>query len=373
MNRKDVNNILSLLPLSSSIIGAPRNTAKMIEFVKNKPLAGTVFFNIAPEICSNIPPSFFKSHKTDIHKSIFAVRLKSARVWGRNGAVIAADDYFINDVSREFNKGMRVEHSIYYTIKQAKKKIIDGDTAVIGTAGANIYYHWMLDILPRLEIISKVASLKSINYFITEFTRLPFQVQTLAMVGIPLDKIIASNDNWNFHVKAEKLIVPSLAGSLDQPNNLQINFLRALYKDHIKIENKFRKLYISRNRVARRLIVNEDELITCLAKYQFEFIQCEDLQVAEQVKLFSEAAVIICSHGSALTNLVFCQEGVEVLDIFNEAHINPCFWFISQIRKLRYHFITGKSVPIDGNPKNDNTQININDLKEALQKMQLPD
>ena len=375
MNGKNINDIIKLfLPVSSTFIGAPRKLAGMSDYLNNHPDAGT----IAPCEAVNfavystaLQSSFFQSHELVLKHANFIASLNGARVWGTNGAVIGAGDYFISDVSREFNKGLHIDHSVYYTIKQIKSTMLKGTTALIGTVGANIYYHWMLDILPRLALIAKHISIEQIDYFVTAYTQLPFQTETLNKAGIPLHKIIASNENWNFHIQAERLLVPSLAGPLDQPTPAQINFLRTLYSDCMHTKKPFRKLYISRKKAGRREIVNENELIDYLLIYGFEIIYCEEMAVAEQVSLFSEATFIIGSHGSAFTNLVFCQPNTTVVDIFNASHINPCFWFISKMLDLEYHSISGKSKSIDSNPKNDHTIVDIMLFKKTLQTIGL--
>jgi capsular polysaccharide biosynthesis protein len=290
----------------------------------------------------------------------------NARAWGRNGAVVVAPDCFISDVSREFNDGLDQDHSIFYTLRQIKATQIEGTVAVVGTAGADIYYHWMMDVLPRLALINKMLPLDSIDYFITEFGDHPFQYETLKKAGIPSQKIIKSNDNWHFHVKASRLIVPSLAGELDQPNLFQVQYLQKLFGDIKSRALPGRRIYISRKNTGRRMIVNEEDVLQLLSKYSFEIIQCEDLSVEEQVAIFSGSSAIIGSHGSAMTNLVFCAAGTKVIDLFNPSHINPCFWYISQWVNLEYHVLLGTAHPIDGNPKNDNTMVDVAQLKMKL-------
>ncbi len=343
----------------------------MAEYTHLFPERGSVefFSDINFKNKNRKPLEFFNSNSYENCYTPYLAQLQNARVWGRNGAVIGAGDYFIKDVSREFNSGMNVDHSIHYTLFQKKPTQVAVNAAVIGTAGANIYYHWMLDILPRLELISKKINLEKISYFITEFTGLPFQVETLSKVGIPQSRIIASNDNWAFHAKAETLYVPSLAGPLGQPIPFQVNYLKNLYCSEMSDQKPFRKLYISREKTGRRTIVNEGELAGPLRKFGFEILECEELSVAQQVKLFSESSVVVSSHGSAFTNLAFCQPGTIVVDIFNKSHVNLCFWQISQINNLDYHIVEGESVPIDDNPKNDNTLIKLSGFEHLLESI----
>ena len=360
------------MPVSSNFIGAPRRTTTMKEYAEKKPsfckLQQIPLSFLHRETIK--PPAFFDAAISPWDKVClcYVACLNNSRVWGSNGAVIAAHDYFIWDVSREFNKGLNIEHSVFYNIKQFKATKLLGVTAVIGTAGSGIYYHWMIDILPRLALIKTIKQFKDIDYFVTGFTELPFQTETLAKLEIPKEKIIPSNSNGNFHVNAEVLLAPSFAGELDQPNELQVNFLRSLYEENISTEKSFRRLYISRKKTNRRAICNETELTRVLINKGFEIIYCEDLKVSEQVFLFSQAFIIICSHGSALTNLVFCAAGTIVVDIFNPSHVNACFWFISQINQLEYYYLLGEAKPIDDNPKNDQTIVDLDELNRLLKK-----
>jgi hypothetical protein len=124
-------------------------------------------------------PVFFSGHNVIPSHPVFLANLKNARVWGRNGAVVSSSDHFLEDVSREFNKGLHLDHSIFYTLKQVRISTYNVKTAVVGTAGANVYYHWMMDILPRLGLITEIYPMEQINYFVTEFTHLSFQKETL--------------------------------------------------------------------------------------------------------------------------------------------------------------------------------------------------
>jgi hypothetical protein len=376
MNRKVLNKLINaVFPVNSKIIGSPRKRSTVREYVNADPGSGHVanedLYDVSP--LAIYLPVFFNGHPLVLGHPIFLANLNNARVWGRNGAVISAGDHFLEDVSREFNKGMQIDHSIFYTLKQAPFKFLELKTAVIGTAGANVYYHWMMDVLPRLAIIEKKYPLKEISYFVTEFSQMPFQVETLQKIGIPINKIIASNDNWHFHLKCKDLIVPSLVSPVDQATPFQIEYLRSLYKDSMKEQVPAQRIYISRKKVGRRELVNEPEIWDFLSKIGFEIVYCEDLSVKEQVVLFSSSSFIICSHGSALVNLAFCNPKTIVIDIFNEKHINPCFWFMSKINNLNYHYFLGKAVPIDDNPKNDNTWIDITNFQRYCGTLTIAD
>ncbi len=372
MNRKNINDFIKrIVPVSSKFIGAPRKKMTMAE-LQQKGMRSCELINIDKALFPAqdfVLDNFFKKHDAVQSHQLFIAELKNGRVWGRNGAVIADTDIFITDVSREFQNGKDIAHSVFYTIKQKKSKQLKGTTALIGTAGAQVYFHWMLDILPRLGLIKEIKDINDIDFFITEFNGLPFQVDTLKILGIQLDKVIPSNENWNFHIQAETLILPSLAGSLDQPTLFQVRFLQQAFAHLTSSLNPFRRIYISRRKTGRRMIVNESELLDFLAIHGFEILYCEELSFAEQVKIFSEATIVVAPHGSALTNLVFCKSNTRVIDIFNTSQINPCFWYISKHCNLAYSYFVGKSQSINDNYKDDNIIVDATELKNKIEQM----
>ena len=76
-----------------------------------------------------------------------------------------------------------------------------------------------------------------------------------------------------------------------------------------------RRLFVGRSNVQRRRLVNEAECIEYAARYGFESVSTDGLSVAEEARLFAEAACIIAPHGAALTNLLFATPGAHVLEL----------------------------------------------------------
>src|SRR5580765_4072389 len=113
-----------------------------------------------------IYPASFKEEKmpATIHKEIsrkflglmgrnvpeaFVFQLKNGTVYGLNGAIITEEAVLLRDVSREFGK--RSSHSIFERALLPKAIAQKGNISVLATAGANTYYHWLVDILPRIH------------------------------------------------------------------------------------------------------------------------------------------------------------------------------------------------------------------------------
>lgn len=76
-----------------------------------------------------------------------------------------------------------------------------------------------------------------------------------------------------------------------------------------------RCLYLSRARSSRSL-ANEKEVEEELLSRGFEVLYLETLPWAEQVRAFREAKLVVGQHGAGLANVVFCQPGVTLLELF---------------------------------------------------------
>lgn len=295
----------------------------------------------------------------------FVIHAKNWRVWGNQGAVITNDNYLFKDVSREFGNE---HHSIFKQIKLKPLTYTSKITAVLAASGSNVYYHWMFDVIPRINLLKQSGVFNTIEQFISDYSDIPFQTETLIRAGIMPEKILRSNNHWNFHLKADDLIVPSLVSPNDTPSKEACLYLRSLFQNEIDVHTGGKKLYIQR--LSGRTIVNETELLSLLTVLNFEIVHPEKLTVAQQAKLFAEADFIIGPHGAGFTNIVFCKPGTRIIDMFAPEWINPCYWIIADALKLNYGYIIGEEIP--GNMKQNKAadiKIDIEKFKILLSKI----
>jgi len=120
-------------------------------------------------------------------------------------------------------------------------------------------------------------------------------------------------------------------------------------------------IYISREKVNRRHILNEDTLMKTIEPLGFRKIHMEDLKVADQIRLFSEADIILAPHGSALSYITFCNPGttlIEILDLppTKLRHYSHICWALG----LEYHRF--QNVQRDG----ENFIVNTEKIEELL-------
>lgn len=373
--KKQFIKLLNQVPVTSEYFGSPRKCCSFYEFaVKNKQdviLAhnGECLELTAPRLNINgVPPQFQKIRKRSQRQN-FVIKIYDGRVWGKNGAVITNDDQFLFDVSREFGiSNPCKDHSVYHATHLGKCNYIEGNIAVIATAGADVYYHWMIDVIPRFLLLKESGAFDDIDYFILNYKALPFQKESLKKLGIAEQKIIHS-DRRKFHIKASCLYVPSLLSELNQVNKFEIKLLQHFWLSNKQYHNPTRNIYISRRSNKTRTIFNETDLAPLLEKNNFEIIELENKTITEQIKIFQEAKIIMGPHGSAFTNIIFAQPGTVLIDIMPATNLVPCFYNIAKQMEIEYFGFIGASQKINDNPKNDNIILHRNEFEVFLENI----
>ncbi len=287
----------------------------------------------------------FKSLTKRITPTTFTIILQKGKVIGTKGAVVTKENVILSDLSREYSQQ---PHSLMKQLHLRKKKIIDGNVAVLVTAGSNVYYHWLFDILPRIHLLKEVGVFEDIDFFILPPLSKPFQKESIKRAGISEDKILYCSQ-FHFHIEASQLFVPSLPSVLGTVNKWSCNYLRSIFSSNMqKDPNSPKKIYISRKDAGIRRIVNEEKLLEELKRRGYEVITNSKLSLQEQVKLFYNATHVIGPHGGGLSNIVFCDKGAKIMDIFSPSFVIPCFWILSNQIGLKYHYyISGEELNPD--------------------------
>ena len=240
-----------------------------------------------------------------------------------------------------------------------------------GASGYNNYAHWLLDIVPKIKILSQVYNLKNIDYFY--FSKLNrFQKETFRILKLDSIKIIDSKSNK--HCLMENLIFcthPNYTKgtfSYAQSNIPKwiIKYLRKIFlpagSKNIK---KFKKIYIDRSdsKYNHCKIINDSEIQEYLKKQGFKVIRLSKCSLKKQISIFKYCDYIIGPHGAGMANLIFCKKKTKVLEIKNIGHPNKVYQKISEFNKLEHQFIMLKKLK---NKKNGDMYLPIKKLKNYL-------
>lgn len=214
----------------------------------------------------------------------------------------------------------------------------------LGPAWHHNFYHWMIDILPRLTLLSQPLS-EGLPIIVPDrlkgFARTTLDT-ALATLDVKNDVVTLSDGAHRF----DSLIMPTnLARTLD-PSPPQRAFLRSVFSPTGTEGQKKRRIYISRKDAQVRRIANEAEILEILLARDFEVVTMSGLSVTQQAEVFASADIVMSHHGAAMTNLAFCDPGAVAIEIFQDGHFAPCFAKLAQLGNLRYGF--GVGTPVQG-------------------------
>jgi len=219
---------------------------------------------------------------------------------------------------------------------------LHGTVMLLGDSmGAHCYYHWMLDLLPKLGILEKTGiKLSSIDHFLVREMNGSFHKQTLERLGIDASRVVETKHDS--HVQCERLLMVKFDNGINLKMNRFIpHWIKHLYPPVYPVGDRI-KLYISRPEGVRRGVANEAQLLPILRRAGYTIESMEGMSVVEQSQLLARADVLISPHGGALTNMVFCQPGIKVIELFGR-HVYPFYYGLAQMCGHEYHAIVENS------------------------------
>lgn len=204
-------------------------------------------------------------------------------------------------------------------LKKLKGKVF---SLLSGGAAKTNYYHWLFEILPKLEILSKTEKIENIDYFLLPSTKMDYQLETFNLLNIPHKKLLDSNSYK--HIICDDLY------AVDHPFRLTNN--TAYDTDYIPLwifewlRNNFLKfksskffgdkIFIDRSKSisAHRDIKNKDEVYKIFKDNDFNFIRPENFGLRDQISIFFSAKKIVGLHGAAFANICFCSPKAEIIE-----------------------------------------------------------
>ncbi len=221
---------------------------------------------------------------------------------------------------------------------------LDTVCSLVNWEGRN-YFHWIIDCLLRIE---------GLEYYQEQTGRKPvllinsnppkWQVESLRLLGYAPDDCI----HWNgSRIKVKRLVVPSFRREQSIEQSLISATACRWFRQRIlsnlpEVESEklsfSSRIYISRTKKVGRNIINEDEVLKALAPLGFVAYTLENMSFPDQVRLFSQAEIVVAPHGAGLTNTIFAQSLIiiELFDLFG----NPCFHVLANALGFQYACLT---------------------------------
>ncbi len=220
-----------------------------------------------------------------------------------------------------------------FSILKNTIKFIDFDKNLYYPKGAvfthscsNNFFHWMSEVLPRINLFCKIKKYKDYPIFIDD----KLDKNILRSLKITLNKgrkIIFVKEYTNINIKKAIYVNPLSyvpfeprnffsgvsynAGLMDQYSlyNLRNKILKEI-KPKNKI--KYKKIYLDRDNSTYRSILNYDQVKNYYKRKGYKMIRMEKLSFDDQVYIFSNANFIAGPTGASFGNLIFSKKNAKI-------------------------------------------------------------
>jgi len=203
------------------------------------------------------------------------------------------------------------------------------------------YYHLLVEALPRLLALERTTLVSS-----------PADVQLLcpggmsetdrfflARLGLDRMPVVPVEEGPLYTVQTP--VLSSLKTQL-QSGYLPQWYVRRMQERlcPVRPSTRSRRLFVSRERAARRRVHNQAEVLATVRAYGFESIVLEELSPQEQIEALYDAEAVIAPHGAGLTNLLFGRD-LRVLELFPSSEIAPHYVYLAASLGHRYAYLLG--------------------------------
>jgi hypothetical protein len=188
--------------------------------------------------------------------------------------------------------------------------------SLVGRLDAN-YYHWIVEFCGQMCGVRhyEQATGTSVRLLVRDASA-RFVRESLELLECGPSRVLVWPEVGPAR-RVSRLIVPSLPGNRAACSPLNLMWLRERFLASIGYNHRtpaWRRVYIARRAGGWRSIRNDAEVSDYMARARFEVLHTERLTLVDQVRLFSEASVIVGLHGAGLTNLLFAPRA-SVIEI----------------------------------------------------------
>lgn len=256
----------------------------------------------------------------------------------------------------------------------------------LGGNGSFNYYHWMIEILPKLQYLSRIDQngyygfpllvsedvnkiktyREALNFIVTDRPIIILNKQKSYQVGNLL-YINAPNSNpFNLRQNERYRVTDFLT------NKSSIIFLRDQLMKNIDPSSHTKgnsRIFIARGNERRNY--NENEIFEIFRERGFQKVTLGELSLNEQISLISNAGIIAGPTGAAWTNLIFCREGTKCLCWMAEEYGEfSAFSNLAKIVGADMYYVTFKTnAKSVGELYSANYSIDPQEIKQELEKL----
>jgi hypothetical protein len=247
-----------------------------------------------PEMITRTVPRGHPDHSDDYvpwlseHvRRVAVAELPHGRVLSPHSAVITANDDLVVEVSLYFGTSRAREHPIFLHPFSGLPLEVGGRLGVLALQGDANYYHFFMDVLPRLGVLERCPAIAPPDLWYVP-TAAPFQRELLEMMGLDLTRVVDSSQHR--HVVAETLVVPSPPAMtlINPPWSVEYLRSKLLPGPITRVEGK--GIYVQRGGgINNRCVLNEADLVDYLDGRGFTILP-ESLPARAKIEAFAQTS-----------------------------------------------------------------------------------
>ena len=305
-----------------------------------------LFYRILLKLLFNLIYGEVKNRKEKYNKKLRLITLKfynknyklfeieQGRIFtdcNTNVAYISQNNNLMNfSFQQNKNKLSSINYNsvLKYGTPKIKKKIRGNVLSLIQGASGNNYWHWLFDLLPKIEIISNNKKIKYFDYYyVPNLNR--YVVDTLKVYGIKEFQLI--NSQKFKHIEANKIFflenIYLKKGSFQkQFENIPKIIVKTIRNKFLKYKNKkfnYKKIFIDRSdsKFKHYQFYNNDDLIKKLKKNNFGVYKLSKLKIFDQISLFNSSRLVLGLHGAGFANIIFCKRNTKIYEMIRKDEV----------------------------------------------------
>lgn len=300
-----------------------------------------------------IPAIFVEDQKAH-QPELFAASIPQARILSESGVVIAPDDRAFEE-SCCWKSFFFTEDIEFNTLRRRLNPTkLPGKYMTIISRHANSYYHWFTESLPRLYLQDYFPS---VPMLVPDKLR-DWQLESLRLLGIPGERMVPLSKGC---YEVDQLYFPSFPAYAKFTNDWTfasaaqpLRWLREEFCGKQQLR-KDKRVYISREGVAHRRIINEDLVMRALEREGVLIVNAINLSIAEKISTFKDAALIIGVHGAGLTQTIFAPQQANLVEVLDPAKVVGTYYQLAAALGQNYWYLFAENEAVKGVP---NAQVN---------------
>jgi capsular polysaccharide biosynthesis protein len=295
------------------------------------------------------------------------LELEGFIVSGGSSSFIKDNNLYIERFCNEENEnavydsGSVLSHNNKYAlVRQSDLKFVDNGFFLAGNGSWN-YYHWLVEILPKLQIYLELGLYKQgIKLLVPDVVKENVNLKFLldSVIGdIKIDIVFVSL-KFSLHVKHLFHVTPinnilfnerkvGLSTNTLHLRYDSLTFLTSQIEHFISLNDNemlsFERIFLARKGGGGR-DYNQSDILPFLIKNKFKIIYMEEYDIRQQIFIFKNAKYIVGASGAAWTNLIFCNNSCKALSWLPESIPKfPAFSTLANFSNIELSFFNTSS------------------------------